>query len=58
MSFTVFAIAYAKYRDEFGIPDIPYELYLLLCSQTNILRLTFANYAFTAPDITPERFSL
>ena len=38
-------------RNTFGIPDIPSEPCLLLCSQITFLSLAFANKAFKAPDL-------
>ena len=40
------------HRNTFGIPDIPAEPCLLLCSQMTFLALAFADKAFKAPDLT------
>ena len=43
-------------RNTFGIPDVPSEPCLLLCPQTSLLALAFADDAFAAPDLTsPEK---
>jgi hypothetical protein len=46
-------------RNTFPVPDIPQEACLLLCPQTMLLGLLFADKAFAVPDFTPaELFQL
>ena len=41
-------------RNTFAVPDIPSEPCLLLCPQTMLLGLLFADDAFAVPDFSPE----
>ncbi|KAK4551680.1 hypothetical protein LTR86_010967 [Recurvomyces mirabilis] len=44
----------AKDPNTFPVPDIPLEPCLLLCPQTMLLSLLFADDAFAVPDLKPE----
>ena len=43
------AVANGRGRNEFGIPDVPYEPYLLLYPHITILALLFADQSFRYP---------